>query len=157
MTASAQLELVHARDARAPIARGAGVRRAGVRAGVRDESGVALVGLMIAVVLLSVGVVALMTSAVAAFSLQTEAATRTTALEIASSYMETVKSRKPTAIVSESPVQVTEDGTPSETGMFERSVKVEPAGKDLKNVKVLVDFPRAPRPLELVTLVYDPS
>ena len=124
---------------------------------VRNESGVAMVGLIIAVLLLSVGLVALMTSAVAAFSLQTEAATRTTALEIASSYMETVKSRKPEYIVSETAVVVDEDGLPSEYGAFKRSVEVEPGGKDLKNVKVLVDFPRAPRPLELVTLVYDPA
>ena len=63
------------------------MRRDGRTPDVGNESGVAMIGLIVAIVLLSLGLVALMTSAVAGFSVQTEAATRTTALEIASSYM----------------------------------------------------------------------
>ena len=121
------------------------------------ESGFAMVGLLVAVLLLSVGVVSLMSSAVTAFSMQTDAATRTTALEIASSYMELVKSRDPVLIVSESGVAVDEDGIPVTGGDFVRSVTVDSGGKDLKRIVVTVDFPRAAKPMELVTLVYNPT
>jgi hypothetical protein len=85
---------------------------------------------------------------------QNTAGLRTTALAIARAHMERVRSRPAAEVVSESAVNVDETGTVVSTGVFTRTVKVGSVRHNLKEIRVLVTFPKGPAPVELITLAY---
>ncbi len=121
---------------------------------MRRKDGFTIISVLVAIVMLSIGVLALSRSGTQAMAAQTLAGNRTTALAIGRSYMEAVRSRPPDQVQSEPAVQVDETGTVNPNGVFTRSVVVTDVRHNLKEVRVIVEFPRSGVPIELVTLAY---
>lgn len=120
----------------------------------RGEGGYSIAAVLVALVLLSVGILALANAGTQTVMLQTNMATRTNALEVARTYMEEVRSRNPVDLTSEDPVQVDEEGQPDANGVFTRELIVEDAGENMKKVSVEVAGPNIGQPIQLTTLVY---
>ncbi len=121
---------------------------------MRRENGFTIISVLVAIVMLSIGILALSRSGTQAMAAQTLAGNRTTALAIGRSYMEDVRSRPPAQVLSEAAVQVDKTGTVNSGGVFTRSVVVTDVRHNLKEVRVIVEFPRSKVPIELVTLAY---
>ena len=86
--------------------------------------------------------------------MQTDIEVRTSALDVARSYMEVVRVRDPQTLATEPEVRVDESGMESTGGRFLRSLTVTSVGTHLMEVTVTVTAPRA-SPVKLVTLVWD--
>jgi type II secretory pathway pseudopilin PulG len=120
----------------------------------RREAGFTIISVLVAIVMLSMGLLALSRTGTMAMASQTTAGLRTTALAIARGAMEDVRSRPAVGVVSMSPTAVDETGTPDPNGQFTLSVEVSEVRHNLKEIKVLVAFPRGNVPVELMTLAY---
>jgi len=123
---------------------------------MRRENGFTLISVMIALVLLSVGVMALARAGGEVAAARTTSAVKTNAVAIARGHMEYLRSRPPQDLTSESPVQVDEGGDINGAGAYTRWVQLTTETSTLLNVKVIVDYPRANEPVEIVTLIYLP-
>ncbi len=121
---------------------------------MRREDGFTIISVLVAIVMLSIGILALSHSGTQAMAAQTLAGNRSTALAIGRTYMEAVRSRPPDQVQSESPIKVDATGTASPNGVFTRSVEVKVVRHNLKEIRVIVEFPRSKVPVELVTLAY---
>ena len=120
----------------------------------RSTAGYTLIGVLVAIIVVTVGLTAILSAQVNATTMQRSSGLQTTSVEIARTYMETLKSKNPTSIVVESDVRVDATGAPSATGDYYRSVALEPGGDGLKKVTVSVTYPGGRRAVELVTLLY---
>ncbi len=120
----------------------------------RPEAGFGMISLMVALVLLSVGVLSISQVLTQSVVMHTIIALRITALDVARSYMEEVKSRDPLTLASEAAVQVNDRGELDESGAFTREVQVISVGLHLDQISVIVTTPRT-SPVTLVTWVYD--
>ncbi len=121
---------------------------------MRRKDGFTIISVLVAIVMLSVGILALSRSGTQAMAAQTLAGNRTTALAIGRAYMEAVRSRPPAEVLSESAARVDRTGTVDPNGVFTRSVVVKNVRHNLKEIRVIVEFPRSKVPIELVTLAY---
>ncbi len=124
---------------------------------MKSEGGFTLIAVLVAMVLLSVGVLSLTRTGSAVLVAQSKVASRTTALSIARARMEEIRSRDPGTLQSEPAVQVDEAGVQISGGKYTRSVVVTPENQNLVRVKVVVEFPRSSVPIELVTLAFVPT
>lgn len=129
-------------------------RRKDERLGVRSDAGFTLIELVVAMMLLTVGVLSVSQVLVQSVSMQTAISLRETALDVARSYMEEVKVRDPSTLVSEATVTVNEVGVASVSGLFTRTLTVESVAPHLVEVTVTVTSPRSSG-IELVTIVWD--
>lgn len=120
----------------------------------RSCAGYTLIGILVAIIVVSVGLTAILSAQVNATTMQRSSGLRTTSVEIARTYMETLKAKDPRTIVVETDVRVDEAGAVSATGLYGRSVALEPGGDGLKKVTVSVTYPGGRKPVELVTLLY---
>ena len=120
----------------------------------RPEAGAGLISVMVAITLLSVGILSLTQVLTQSVSMQTVSSQRTTALDIARSYMEEVKGRDPLTLVSESLVQVNDKGRLDEAGIFARELTIVSVSLHILSATVVVTLPRS-NPIELVTWIYD--
>jgi len=120
----------------------------------RPDAGMGLISVMVALTLLSVGILSLTQVLTQSVSMQTVTSQRTTALDVARSYMEQVKGRDPLTLASESAVQVNERGELDGSGVFTRELVVVSVSLHLDEVTVIVTLPRS-NPIELVTWIYD--
>lgn len=120
----------------------------------RRREGFTLISVLIAVMLLSVGLLALARTQSELVAAQATAASRSSALEVARSYMEEVRARDPWLIASEGDVRVGLHGRPNASGPFRRSLAVEAEAANLIRVTVRVAGTRRDRPVELVTYIY---
>lgn len=118
------------------------------------RDGFTLISVMIAMVLLTVGLLALSRTLGAVVSTQQNAASRTAALEIGRSFMEQVRATPPDELASEADVKVNGQGEEDAAGVYVRAMTVSPEAANLLRVTVTVDFPRASEPVELVTYIY---
>ena len=118
------------------------------------NGGYTIISVLVAIILLSIGILTLSRTGTMAMAAQNEAGFRTTALAIARAQMELVRSRPAAQVVSESAVQVDETGAVVTGGRYTRSVEVSTARHNLKQIKVIVAFPRGTVPVELITLAY---
>jgi Tfp pilus assembly protein PilV len=119
-----------------------------------QERGFTLVSVLIAVVLLTFGLMALARTQSILVATQGTLATRSTALAIAQGYTEVIRSRDPATLATEAAVDVDEQGQPSVQGKFSRSTVVTNDATNLLRVTVRVDYPRERMPIELVTLIF---
>lgn len=119
-----------------------------------SREGFTLISVMIAVMLLSVGLLALARTQSELVRAQATAATRSSALESARAYMEEVRARDPWTLASEGEVRIGMDGRPDATGPLRRTLAVEAAEANLMRVTVRVAGTRRDAPVELVTYVY---
>ena len=120
----------------------------------RPDAGFGLIEVMVAIVLLSVGVLSISQVLTQSVSMQTIMAVRITALDVARAYMEDLKSRDPLTLVAETAVQVNDQGQVDSNGVFTRELTVENAGRNLLEVTEIVTTPRS-TPIRLVTWIYD--
>jgi len=123
----------------------------------RGEAGFTLVSVMIAVILLSLGLIALAKAEGVLARAQTDTANRSSALAIAQGYTEVIRSRDPAVLVSESAVQVDANGQPAVSGLYSRATTVTSDAANLLRVTVTVNYPRASAPIRIVTLIYKPT
>ena len=121
----------------------------------REDAGYSLPSILVALVLLAVGVMSLSNVLTQSVAMQTVMSTRTTALYVAQTHLELLKSRDPIAIADETAVRVDERGQPDANGVFTREVTVTDAGRNLREVTVIVTTPRSRNPIRLVTWIYD--
>jgi Tfp pilus assembly protein PilV len=124
---------------------------------MRREAGFTLVSVMIAVILLSLGLIALAKAEGILARAQTDTANRSSALAIAQGYTEVIRSRDPATLASEAAVQVDVNGQPAAGGLYSRSMTVTSDAANLLRVTVTVNYPRAAAPLRIVTLIYKPT
>jgi Tfp pilus assembly protein PilV len=117
----------------------------------RNESGFSLVSVLIALTILSVGIMALARTNFVVLRAQREAASRTTALAVARAYLEELRGRNAGALATETPMPVDEEGKANSAGLYTRSVEVEDLATNLKRVTVTVTGPRLGAPVRLVT------
>ena len=110
--------------------------------------------MLVAIVLLSVGVIALMGTTGKIVEGYGTTSVRTTALSIARGYLEELRTRDPSTMTTESAVTVNDSGVADVNGNFSRSVTVTSPQDNLRQVVVTVNYPRAARPIELITLVF---
>jgi Tfp pilus assembly protein PilE len=116
--------------------------------------GFTLVSVIVAVALLTIGVLALSRTTTSVTYAQTSATSRTVALAIARAHMERVRSRNPWTLAPEPPVRVDATGALDAEGKFLRSVEVLEEAPNLLRVTVEVTYPRGIDPVKLVTLTY---
>lgn len=119
-----------------------------------SREGFTLISMIVAIVLLTVGIMALGNANTNTIKHQTMAQNRTNALAIARAYLEEVRSRDPWALTSESPESVGPDGSPVADGVYTRSMNITEERQNLLLVELIVDFPRAEQPVRLVTYQY---
>lgn len=120
----------------------------------RPDAGMGLISVIVALTLLSVGILSLTQVLTQSVSMQTVTSQRTTALDVARSYMEQVKGRDPLTLVTESAVQVNERGELDGSGVFTRELTIVSVSLHLVEATVIVTLPRS-NPIELVTWIYD--
>ncbi len=120
----------------------------------RPTAGFGLISVLVAIVLLSVGVLSISQVLTQSVSMQTIMSIRTTALDLARAYMEDVKSRDPLTLVSEAAVRVNDKGVEDSNGIFTRELVVTSVALHLDEITVIVTTPRS-SPISLVTWIYD--
>jgi Tfp pilus assembly protein PilV len=127
-----------------------------VRQRTSNRGGFALISLMVALFLLSIGVMAVGAANVSRIREQTSATTRARALNIARSHLEELRARDAWSITTEPGTAVNDDGAPSAggAGTFMRSVAVTIERPNLITVLVEVRAPRLINPVRLSTQLY---
>ena len=125
----------------------AGVRRRGAR----HRVGFTIISLLMAIILLTVGMMSLAGANAQTINMQTLSQNRTNAISIARAHMEHVRTRDPWSIVSESAVTLNGDGQPSASGAFVRSLAVTVVRQNLITIVVIVQYPRGTQPVQLTT------
>jgi Tfp pilus assembly protein PilV len=120
----------------------------------RSDAGFSLVSVLVALIILSVGVLSISNVLTQSVAMQTIQAQRTSALTIAQTTMEIIRALDPLTVVAIAEAAVDEDGTPDVNGVFTREVTVTDAGRNLLEVTVIVTAPRS-SPTRLVTWIYD--
>lgn len=119
-----------------------------------NTKGFTIISVLVAMVLLSIGVLALSRTTAKVLTVHSDAGARTNALAIARGYMEQVRASDARDLKSVAPVTVDDTGEPDAAGHYTRSLVVTEVEHNLVEVKVTVDFPRFTKPVELVTLAY---
>jgi type IV pilus assembly protein PilV len=119
-----------------------------------DNRGFTLISVLIAIVMLSVGLVALSRSQTVMMSIQNRLANGTTALGIARTYLEQVRGRDPWTLATEAATTVDELGLPSPNGQYTRAMTVTLDANNLVRATISVTYPKQPAPVQLVTLIY---
>ncbi|HEY7481798.1 MAG TPA: prepilin-type N-terminal cleavage/methylation domain-containing protein [Gemmatimonadales bacterium] len=124
------------------------------RAARRARRGFTLISVLIAVVMLSVGLLALAKVQTSIVRTQRETALRSVALSVARSYVEEIRSRDPWTLASEAPVQVDLRGQVAVGGPLTRRTIVIQDAVNLLRITVQVDYPGQRQPVQLITMAY---
>jgi type IV pilus assembly protein PilV len=119
--------------------------------------GFTLISVLLAVTMLTIGLVALARTQALLTSAESGVSSRAVALSVASAYVEQLRGRDPWTLVSEAPVAVDAEGQPAAAGAYRRSTIVTLDQDNLLRLRVLVAYPRGPTPIELTTLIYRPA
>lgn len=119
-----------------------------------QRSGFALLSLMVAVVLLATGVMAIGAANTARLRSQTQSSARSAALNVARTYLETVRGRDAFSIATESAVQVDGSGVVTPSGEFTRRMQVTVVQANLITIEITVIGPRMTAPVRLLTNAY---
>ena len=120
----------------------------------RPDAGFGLISVMVAIILLSIGVLSVSQVLTQSVTMQTIVAMRTTGLDIARSYMEEIKGRDPLTLASESAVRVNDRGEADSNGAFTRELTVSSVDLHLDEIVVVVTLPNS-KPIRLLTWIYD--
>jgi Tfp pilus assembly protein PilV len=120
----------------------------------RSDAGFGLVGVVVALILLSVGVLSISNVLTQSVAMQTIQGQRTTALSIAQVVMEEIRAMEPLSVVAIAAQSVNELGIPASDGVYTREVTLGDPGRNLISVTVIVTAPRS-NPVRLVTWIYD--
>lgn len=123
----------------------------------RAEGGFTLISVIVAIVILSTGLLALARAQAMLVKSQGTTANRSIALTIARDYMEVMRSRDPWTIASEAGATVDARGTPDVNGKYTRAVAVTVVQANLVQVRITVVYPRGVNPVDIITLIYRSS
>ena len=123
----------------------------------QNRKGFTLISVIIAIVLLSVGIMAMANTMYWATKRTRMEIQRTQALELASQYIEEVRARDPWTLANEAATIIDSTGAANAQGTFTRQMTVTDEGSQLVRV-VLVLTPRNnDRPIRLTTLIFKVS
>lgn len=117
-------------------------------------AGFGLIEVVVALIVLSVGVLSVSNVLSQSVAMQTIGSQRTSALSIAQTTMEQIRAMDPLTVAAQAAQAVNEDGTPDVNGVFTREVTIGDPGRNLIEVTVIVTAPRSD-PIRLVTWIYD--
>jgi len=117
------------------------------------EAGFTLMSVILAVVILSIGLLALGRAQAMLIRAQATSSQRSVALGIARNYIEEVRSRIGSP-ASEPAASVDETGTPSGSGKYARGLEVVDLGNNLFRTTCSVTYPRGAQAVQIVTLIY---
>jgi Tfp pilus assembly protein PilV len=120
----------------------------------RDERGFTLISVLLAVIMLTIGLVALAKTQAMLAQSESGVSDRAVALAIATDRLEQLRGSDPTTLASEPAAAVDADGQLSATGAYQRSTEVTQDQANLLRLKVIVTYPRMTRQVELEALIY---
>lgn len=120
----------------------------------RARRGFTIISMLVAIILLTVGLMSLASANASTINLQTLAQNRTSAVAIARAYVEQVRTRDPWLVQSESAVALNNDGQVSASGAFVRTLTVTGIRQNLIRIDVRVQYPRGAQPIELTTSLF---
>ena len=120
----------------------------------RHDAGFGLVSVMVAIVLLSVGILSLSQVLTQSVAMQTIIASRTSGLDVARSYMEEVRGLDPLLVQAQPAVKVNETGEEDPNGRFTKELTVTTVDLHLVEATVIVTIPGS-NPIRLTTWIYD--
>lgn len=120
----------------------------------RTEAGFTLISVMIALVMLTIGLMALAKVETSLVRTQRDTALRDVALSVARSYTEELRSRDPWSLTTEAPIQVDLQGQASPSGALTRSTTVVQDADNLVRITVEVAYPGQTQPVEIITMAY---
>ncbi len=118
---------------------------------VRTRRGFTIISLLMAMILLTVGILALAGANGQTVTMQTVSQNRTSAIAIARAYMEQVRTRDPWSIESEGEVGLDNQGTEVADGPYKRTLTVTATRNNLIQLEVSVTYPRGVQPVQLTT------
>jgi Tfp pilus assembly protein PilV len=124
------------------------------RAQRRAEGGFTLISVMIALVMLTIGLMAVAKVQTALVRTERDTALRQIALSVARSYTEELRSRDPWTLATEAPVNVDIGGQVNAAGPLTRSTSVVEDAGNLVRVTVQVDYPGQMQPVQIITMAY---
>jgi type IV pilus assembly protein PilV len=119
-----------------------------------DERGFTLISVLLAVMMLTIGLVALARTQTILIATESGVASRAVALAVATGYLEQLRGIDPSKLASEGAVAVDADGQPAPDGPYQRSTEVTLDQTNLVRLRVIVAYPRGSMPVELVALLY---
>ena len=121
---------------------------------MRKDAGFSLIAVLVAIVVLSIGLLSISRTSTQILTMHTAVSSRSAALAVARSHMETVRSQDPATLGSESEVTVNGEGDIDSYGPYTRTVVVDSISHNLKRIRIQVTWPRASAPVELVTMAF---
>lgn len=120
----------------------------------RDDAGFSIVAVLVALILLSIGVLSVSNVLTQSVSMHTMGNQRTQAMYIAQTTMEGIRGMDPLAISAVAAHQVNEAGQADANGIYTREVTLFDAGRHLQGVNVIISAPRV-ETITLTTWIYD--
>ena len=121
---------------------------------MRNERGFTLISVLLAVSMLTIGLLALARTQAILTSSEAGVSNRAIALAIATDRLEQLRASDPTTLATEPPAMVDANGNLSATGAYERSVTVTLDAANLLRLRVTVNYPRMTSPVQLEALIY---
>jgi type IV pilus assembly protein PilV len=121
---------------------------------MKQRKGFTLISVIIAMVLLSVGIMALANSMFFVAKVTRTEIQRTQALQLASQYIEEVRARDPWTLATEAPALIDSTGALNAQGTFTRGMVVSDEGLQLLRVVLTVTPRNNVHPIKLTTLIF---
>lgn len=117
------------------------------------RAGFTLISVLVAITLLSIGIMALARMQFTITRVTREESSRTMALQLATTYLEEVRSRDPWTLSTEAATAIDSTGAVNAAGAFTRQLTVTNLGTQLLRVTVAVT-PREARTISLQTMIF---
>ena len=117
------------------------------------RAGFTLISVLVAITLLSIGIMALARMQFTITRVTREESSRTMALQLATTYLEEVRSRDPWTLSTEAATAIDSTGAVNAAGAFTRQLTVTNLGTQLLRVTVAVT-PREARAISLQTMIF---
>jgi type II secretion system protein I len=121
---------------------------------MRNERGFTLLSVLLAVSMLTIGLLALARTQAILTSSEAGVSNRAIALAIATDRLEQLRASDPQTLASEPAATVDANGNVSAGGAYQRSVTVTLDAANLLRLTVVVTYPRMTTPVQLQALIY---
>ncbi len=121
---------------------------------MRNERGFTLISVLLAVSMLTIGLLALARTQAILTASENGVSNRAVALAIATDRLEQLRASDPATLASEAAVAVDGNGQPSASGPYQRSATVTLDQANLLRLTVAVTYPRMTAPVQLQALIY---
>ena len=121
---------------------------------MRNERGFTLLSVLLAVSMLTIGLLALARTQAILTSSEAGVSNRAIALAIATDRLEQLRASDPQTLASEPAAAVDANGNVSAGGAYQRSVTVTLDAANLLRLTVVVTYPRMTSPVQLQALIY---